>query len=118
MICFFSHCGCVYDEKQTNNPKHQTEKSPPIDAVINAGCLPYLVQCLGKDDNQKLQFEAAWALTNVASGESRHTNELVKCGAVQPLLRLLGSPSWEIREQAVWALGNVAATARRCATTC
>ena len=108
MICFFSHCGCVYDEKQTNNPKHQTEKSPPIDAVINAGCLPYLVQCLGKDDNQKLQFEAAWALTNVASGESRHTNELVKCGAVQPLLRLLGSPSWEIREQAVWALGNVA----------
>ena len=76
--------------------------------MINAGCLPYLVQCLGADDNPKLQFEAAWALTNVASGESRHTNELVKCGAVQPLLRLLGSPSWEIREQAVWALGNVA----------
>ena len=45
--------------------------------MINAGCLPYLVQCLGADDNPKLQFEAAWALTNVASGESRHTNELV-----------------------------------------
>jgi len=84
------------------------ERAPPIDAVIKAGCLPYLVQCLGAVDNQKLQFEAAWALTNVASGESRHTNALVQNGAVPPLLGLLNSPSWEIREQAVWALGNVA----------
>jgi len=84
------------------------EKSPPIDAVINSGCLPYLVKCLGATDNQKLQFEAAWALTNVASGESKHTNALVRSGAVPPLLKLLSSPSWEIREQAVWALGNVA----------
>jgi len=84
------------------------EKSPPIDAVIKSGCLPYLVNCLGAVDNQKLQFEAAWALTNVASGESRHTNALVESGAVPPLLKLLNSSSWEIREQAVWALGNVA----------
>jgi len=84
------------------------EKSPPIDAVIKCGCLPHLVRCLGAVDNQKLQFEAAWALTNVASGESRHTNALVESGAVPPLLKLLNSPSWEIREQAVWALGNVA----------
>jgi len=84
------------------------EKSPPIDLVIKSGCLPHLVRCLDAVDNQKLQFEAAWALTNVASGESRHTNALVESGAVPPLLRLLNSTSWEIREQAVWALGNIA----------
>jgi len=84
------------------------EKNPPIDSVIQSGCLPYLVHCLSATDNQKLQFEAAWALTNVASGDSKHTVELVKSGAVRPLLNLLSSPSWEIREQAVWALGNIA----------
>ena len=83
------------------------EQSPPIDMVINSGCLPYLVQCLSSD-RPKLQFEAAWALTNVASGESKHTRALVENGAAIPLIALLASPSWEICEQAVWALGNIA----------
>ena len=83
------------------------EKQPPIDAIINSGCLPYLVRCL-TSDVPKLQFEAAWALTNVASGKTEHTHELVKCNAVKPLIDLLASPSWEICEQAVWALGNIA----------
>ena len=40
-----------------------TEQNPPIDEVIQAGCLPPLVELLSCG-NSKLQFEACWALTN------------------------------------------------------
>ena len=89
------------------------ERSPPIEEVIAAGVVPRFVQFLHCGDNPMLQFESAWVLTNIASGTSEHTRLVIDSGAVPLFVQLLLSPSDDLREQAVWALGNIAADSPR-----
>uniref|UniRef100_A0A8C6S5N1 Importin subunit alpha n=1 Tax=Neogobius melanostomus TaxID=47308 RepID=A0A8C6S5N1_9GOBI len=91
-----------------------SDRNPPIDDLIKSGILPILVKCLEEDDNPSLQFEAAWALTNIASGTSSQTQDVVKANAVPPFLRLLYSPHQNVCEQAVWALGNIIGDGPKC----
>jgi hypothetical protein len=90
------------------------EKTPPIDEVIKTNAIARFVEFLERYDYPQLQFESAWALTNVASGTSEHTNVVIDNGAVPIFCRLLKCSEIEIREQAVWALGNIAGDSPAC----
>ena len=81
--------------------------NPPIDEVINAGTTPHLVMLL-QHPMSKLQFESAWCLTNIASGNKEQCQAVVSHNAVPSLVTLIGSESVEVSEQVVWALGNIA----------
>eukprot|EP01061_Rhynchopus_euleeides_P018597 TRINITY_DN3075_c0_g1_i10.p1 TRINITY_DN3075_c0_g1~~TRINITY_DN3075_c0_g1_i10.p1 ORF type:complete len:503 (+),score=91.17 TRINITY_DN3075_c0_g1_i10:68-1576(+) len=86
------------------------EQSPPIDVIVDSEppIVPKLVEFLGNDDCPDLQFEAAWSLSNIASGTSAHTRAVIDSNAIPELVRLLSSPKADVQEQVVWALGNIA----------
>jgi hypothetical protein len=81
---------------------------PPIDAVLESGALPDLMR-LCHNRSSTIQFEAAWAITNIAFGSHAQTNAVVEAGAVPMFVDLLRSPSNNVGEQAAWALSNIAA---------
>merc|ERR1711962_625917 len=67
------------------------EQNPPIDMFIDADMVPRFVQFLNLGDDPDLHFEACWAITNIASGNSRQTQAVVAANGIPELIKLLSS---------------------------
>ena len=89
-------------------------QDPPVSEVVAAGLVPVLHGMLGDNSKPQLQFEALWALTNVASSNltgavcDENPGNPLHCNCVPDCVRLLSSPSPDVKEQAIWCLGNIA----------
>uniref|UniRef100_A0A1X7VS74 Importin subunit alpha n=1 Tax=Amphimedon queenslandica TaxID=400682 RepID=A0A1X7VS74_AMPQE len=95
-------------------------RNPPIDELISVGLVPVLVECL-RHEHPTLQFEAAWALTNIASGSSEQTATVVFCGdgpkfrdlvieagIIPPLLTLIAdSTPASLLQNVTWTISNL-----------
>merc|ERR1719454_1400217 len=97
-----------YNSTQQYRKILSIEQNPPIQEVIQLGVVPRFVIFLQDITRPDLQFEAAWVLTNIASGNAEQTRFVVEQGALPIFVQLLQSPNDDVREQAVWALGNIA----------
>ncbi len=85
-----------------------TDVNPPIDEVIAIGAIPALMHCMSQQTVDELQLEAAWSLTNIASGNAAQTQLVVDAGALPEFVALVAFPDPELAEQGVWGLGNIA----------
>lgn len=87
------------------------ENNPPIERVLSSSpdLIPRLISFLDCYDSPQLQLEAAWCMTNIASGSSECTAFIVRSGVIPCFVKLLETTMYDdIKEQTIWGLGNIA----------
>jgi Importin beta binding domain/Armadillo/beta-catenin-like repeat len=84
-------------------------KGQPTDEIMGSGALDYLIKFLCKHDCPQIQYESAWAITNMCQ-RTDHVNILIEKGCLKGFLYMLSSTVAEVKEQAIWALANVVAS--------
>ena len=77
---------------------------------IGDDLVPILIAFVRPSVSPVLQLEAAWTLTNMTAGKTSAPSRLIqRHGGFEPVINLLQSRNGNVREQAVWMLGNIAA---------
>ena len=82
----------------------------PTQETINSKVVPVLIEIMRDYDVSQpdLVLDAAWVITNITAGTSDHCDYVVNVGVLPILSQLLLNPSEDVREQALWCLGNIA----------
>jgi hypothetical protein len=86
-----------------------------ITTIIQSRDIIYILSNIIKTSIQQpqLQFEAAWCLTNLLSGESEVVMICLDCNVYQALICALKNMDYShigLVEQVIWALGNICAS--------
>ena len=83
------------------------DKDRPIQAVIDSGVVPTLIELIRSSSIPEIQLEAGWALTNLCSGTTEQTKILINYGVIPGFISLVKSENSDIIEQGMWGLGNI-----------
>ena len=94
------------------------QEDAPTNEVVEAGVAPILVKCMEQTENTRLQFEASWALSNIASGSKENTMYVLQTNAVPLWIQHFSSHDPDVVEQAAWAIGNIAGEGFKCRDYC
>ena len=87
----------------------KAENTGPSEQIMASNTVPILLSFFKSEDNLKMQFEAAWAVTNLCSEGRDIVDYVCKHDAISAFEGLLNTTKhFEIMEQAVWGLGNIA----------
>ena len=119
MAEFSAHCNAILSSADDRAVLASTiymrkllsvETNPALDLVVSKGKLvARLCDLIITGSTPAIQFEAAWAVTNISSGSSVHCEAAVGHGAHSKFLHVLANSSnMELKEQCVWGLGNIA----------
>lgn len=95
------------------------ETSPPLEQVVATGVTPLFVQFMESHPQLRVRMEAAWCLTNIASGDSRMIDAVVDAGSIPAAIQIMkAAPDCEqqdsaetiedLRDQCTWLLSNLA----------
>merc|ERR1712113_904630 len=90
----------------------KADESPPYKLIMDRDAVPYLLAFTflrnPTQKIQKLQFEAAWSLTNLCSATKDIVEWLCQHDAINAFKDLLQTTQCiEIMEQCIWGLGNI-----------
>lgn len=64
-------------------------------------------------NNAQFQFEAAWCITNLATGDHEDTMKVLKASAAY-LITYLSGQNVQLQDQCAWALGNFSGDSQEC----
>ncbi|KII61912.1 Importin subunit alpha-3 [Thelohanellus kitauei] len=95
----------VYKLRQYLCSKHKLY----TDKLLELNIVNILASHLVKGETTDVKYDAAWALTNIASGDSKHTSFLIKESVIKALSSLLCDPHPSLVAQSIWALSNIIA---------
>ncbi|KCZ74860.1 hypothetical protein H311_04170, partial [Anncaliia algerae PRA109] len=93
-------------------------EAPPIQEMVQTHLVPRFVELLSlnnilyTDAKEKAlinscRTEAAWVLTNIASGDTQQTSTIIENGGIPLLFKMLNEND-DIADQAIWCLSNIA----------
>jgi hypothetical protein len=82
-------------------------QSEHVQAVLDTGVCPRLVQLLQDNKEYSVQIPALRAIGNLVTGDDVQTEIVLHAGALAALAQLLESPKRGIRKDAAWTVSNI-----------
>lgn len=84
------------------------DESDRIEAVIEAGCVPSLIQLLGMDENVII-VPALRSIGNIVTGSDAQTDTVLQAGVLKHMKKLLNHSRSNIVKEAAWTISNITA---------